>query len=104
MTLVITSSEAVLGSLDLKLIGTDNRILRDIYQKPPHSDQYLQWTSHHLVQQKLGIVQTLMYRADTLIADMGRRGREKEEFREALRNCRYPDWALKEREQRGKPS
>ena len=43
-----------------------------------------------------------MYQADTLIADEGRRGREKEEVREALRICGYPEWALKEGEHRGK--
>ena len=58
-----------LQMLDLKLIRTDNTILTDIYWKPIHTDQYLQWTSHPPVQQNLVIEQTLMYRADTLIAE-----------------------------------
>ena len=32
----------------------------------------------------------------------GRRGREKEKVREALRNCVYPEWAMTEGEQIGK--
>ena len=45
-----------LPMLDLKVIRTDNRIVTDIYWKPPHTDQYLQWTSHYLIQQKLATV------------------------------------------------
>ena len=88
--------------LDLKLTSTDNRIITDIYRKTTHTDQYLEWSSHHPVQQKLGIVQTLMHWTDTLISDEGRRGREKENVTETLRNCGYPEWVLKEGEQRGK--
>ena len=41
-------------------------------------------------------------RADTLIAVEKRRKIEKEKVRTALRICRYPEWALKEEELRGK--
>ena len=43
-----------------------------------------------------------MHRVETLIKDEGRVKREKEKVRVALRNCGYPDWALKEGEQLGK--
>ena len=43
-----------------------------------------------------------MNQADTLISYEDRRESEKEKVRQALRNCGYPDWALKEGEQRGK--
>ena len=65
----------------MKLTRVDNRIETDIYQKLPYTHQYLQWTSHHPVQQKLGIVRTLMHWADTLISVEGRREREKEVVR-----------------------
>ena len=32
----------------------------------------------------------------TLISDAGRREREKDKVRRAVRNCGYPEWALKE--------
>ena len=57
----------ILPMLDMKLSRIDNSIKTDIYQKHPHMDQYLQWTSHHRVQQNLSIVRTLIHRADTLI-------------------------------------
>ena len=65
--------------LDLKLIRTVNSIVTDIYQKSTHTDQYLQRTSDHLVQQKLGIIQTLMYWEDTLNTDEGRRAKRERE-------------------------
>ena len=88
--------------LDLKMERKDNRITMDIYRKPTHTDHYLQWSSHHPVQQKLGVVRTLMNRADTLIADDKLRKQEKEKVRVALRTCGYPEWALKEGELEGK--
>ena len=43
-----------------------------------------------------------MHRADTIISDNNLKKVEKEKIRTALRNCGYPEWALKEGEQRGK--
>mgnify|MGYP001824971233 CR=1 FL=1 len=91
-----------LPMLDLKLIRKDNTITTDIYRKPTHTDHYLQWSSHHPVQQKIGVVRTLMHRAETLIRDEERRKVEKEKVKEALRHCGYPEWALKEGESRSK--
>ena len=97
-----TEVDNSLPMLDLKLNRTNNTIIADIYRKPTHTDHYLQWSSHHPVQQKLGIVCTLMHRADIIISDNNLKKVEKEKIRTALRNCGYPEWALKEGEQRGK--
>ena len=43
-----------------------------------------------------------MHRADTIISDNNLKKVEKEKIRTALRNCGYPEWALKEGEQQGK--
>ncbi|XP_078698375.1 uncharacterized protein LOC144925943 [Branchiostoma floridae x Branchiostoma belcheri] len=74
----------------------DRTITTDVYRKETHTDHYLQWSSNHPVQQKLGIVKTLMHRADTLIQDRTLREVEKGKVRNALRHCGYPDWALRE--------
>ena len=50
-----------LPMLDLKLKREGNSITTDIYWKPTHTDQYLLWSSHHSLQQKLGTVRTLMH-------------------------------------------
>ena len=66
--------------LDLRLTREGNSITvtTDIYRKPTHSDQYLLWSFHHAIQQKLGTVRTLMHRVNTLIANEERRKIEKE--------------------------
>ena len=91
-----------LPMLDLKLIRSGNSVSTDIYRKPTHTDHYLQWSSHHPVQQKIGVVRTLMHRASTLIRDEERRKAEKEKVKDALRHCGYPEWALREGESRSK--
>ena len=52
-----------LPMLDLRMERKDDKIITDIYRKPTHTDHYLQWSSHHPVQQKLGVVKALMHRA-----------------------------------------
>ena len=76
-----TEVDNSLPMLDLKLNRTNNTITADIYRKPTHTDHYLQWSSHHPVQQKLGIVCTLMHRADTIISDNNLKKVEKEKRR-----------------------
>ena len=46
------------GSLDIK-----------IYRKRTHTDQYLNFSSNHPVQHKLGVIQTLYHRANTVITN-----------------------------------
>ena len=84
--------------LDMRLKREGNSITTDIYIKPIHTDQYLLWSSHHPIQQNLGMVRTLMHRVDTLIADEERRKIEMGKVRVALRTFGYLEWALKEGE------
>ncbi|XP_019615955.1 PREDICTED: uncharacterized protein LOC109463556, partial [Branchiostoma belcheri] len=88
-----------LPMLDVMMVrNPDNTITTDVFRKETHTDHYLQWSSNHPVQQKLGIVRTLMHRANTLIEDPALREAEKEKVRVALRHCGYPEWALREGE------
>jgi len=47
--------------LDLLLNRTENVGLKlQIYRKPTHTDQYLNFSSHHLIEHKLSVVRTLL--------------------------------------------
>ena len=76
--------------LDQRLKREGNSITTEIYRKPTHTDQYLLWSSHHPIKQKLNMVRNLMHRADTFIADEERRKVDNEMVRVALRICGYP--------------
>ena len=81
-----------LPMLDVMMIrNPDNTITTDVFRKETHTDHYLQWSSNHPVQQKLGIVRTLIHRASTLIKDPALKLAEKEKVKDALRQCGYPE-------------
>ena len=84
------------------MIRENGSITTNIYRKVTHTYQYLQLTSNQPVHQKLRIVRTLMHLAETPIKDEVKVKIEKEKVRVALKNCDYPDSALKEGDQLGK--
>ena len=45
---------------------TDNTISISVYRKPTHTDQYLQWDSHHNLVAKYSVISTLAHRAKTV--------------------------------------
>ena len=70
------------------------------YRKPTHTDQYLQWDSHHHLSAKFSVIQTLSRRASTMCSNPKLLQKEKEHLRKALTNCSYPKWALDKVEKR----
>ena len=81
--------------LDAKFTRKEDGSMKStVYRKKTHTDQYLNFASHHPKQQKLGVVRTLMHRSETITSEEGDKKEEVEHFREALRVCGYPSWAL----------
>lgn len=82
--------------MDVDIIRQDNSSSSKfkIYRKSTHTDQYLNFNSHHPLHQKLGVVRTLFDRAQTLITTEEDRKAEMEHIKSALRLCNYPDWAF----------
>lgn len=39
----------------------------EIYRKPTHTDQYLRFDLHHLLEHKLGIIKSLQHRAKEVL-------------------------------------
>ena len=71
-----------------------------VYRKPTHTDQYLQWDSHHNLSAKFSVINTLSHRARTVCSNPELLKIEKEHLRKALTQCKYPKWALDKVEKR----
>ena len=84
---------------------SDGTLLITVYRKPTHTDQYLQWDSHHHLSAKLSAIYTLTHRAQTVCSNPELLLKEKAHLRKALTQCKYPKWALDKVEKRlNKPS
>ena len=78
----------------LTTIQSDGSVSVAIYRKPTHTDQYLNFASNHPIEHKLGVIQTLFHRAETVITDPQAVIEEKTHVTKALSKCGYPKWAF----------
>ena len=67
---------------------------------PTHTDQYLQWDSHHHLSAKFSVIQTLSHRTSTVCSNPELLQQEKDHLRKALTKCKFPKWALDKVEKR----
>jgi len=65
-----------------------------IYRKPTHTDQYLNFSSHHPTEHKLSVVRTLLERSQCLVTEIEDRKQEDSHVKEALQACGYPKWTF----------
>ena len=72
----------------------DNSLSITVYCKPTHTDQYLQWDSHHSLSARYSVIGTLTHRAKTVCTDPGLLQKELTNLRKALGKCNYPAWAI----------
>ena len=72
----------------------DNSLSITVYHKLTHTDQYLQWDSHHNLSTKYSVIGTLIHRAKTVCTRPELFQMELEHLREALVKCKYPHWAI----------
>ena len=66
-----------------------------VYRKPTHTDQYLNYQSHHPVHQQLGVIRTLYDRKNRVITEEEDMKEEEEKVNNALEICGYPKWTFK---------
>ena len=78
----------------------DGSLSITVYRKPTHTDQYLQWDSHHHLSAKFSVIQTLSHRASSVCSNPELLQKEKDHLRKALTKCKYPKWALDKVEKR----
>ena len=62
----------------------DGTLSITVYRKPTHTDQYLQWDSHHHLSAKFSVIQTLSHRASTVCSKPELLQQEKDHLRKAL--------------------
>ena len=78
----------------------DGSLTITVYRKPTHTDQQLQWDSHHHLSAKFSVIHTLSHRAKTVCSKPELLQQEKDHLRKALTKCKYPKWALDKVEKR----
>ena len=65
-----------------------------VYRKKTHTDQYLNFDSHHPLHQKLGVIRTLLDRCNNIVTDDLDRVSEVSHIEKALERCGYPKWSF----------
>ena len=65
-----------------------------MYCKPTHTDQYLQWDSHHSLSAKYGVIGTLTHRAKIVCTTPELLQKELTHLRNAMGKCNYPPRAI----------
>ena len=78
----------------------DGSLIFDIFRKPTHTDQYLNFKSNHHANHKIGLVSTLRHRKENIITEEEDKIKEDDHIKKVLKVNNYPDWALKERKKK----
>ena len=72
----------------------DNSLSIKVYCKPTHTDQYLQWDSHHNLSARYSVIGKLTHRAKTVCTTLDLLNEELQHLKEALVRCKYPKGAI----------
>ncbi len=90
-----TESDGKLPFLDTSIVRKDDGSVKLlVYRKPTHTDQYLNYESHHPLHQKMGVIRTLYDRKDNIISEECDRKEEEKKVQSALKTCGYPKWTF----------
>jgi len=80
--------------LDTLLVRWENGSVKLlVYRKKSHTDQYLNFGSHHPLNQKLAVIRTLLERCYSIAPEEDDRKKE-EHVAKAFRKCGYPPWTI----------
>ena len=72
----------------------DNTLVLTVYRRPMHTDQYLQWDSHHNLVTNYRVISTLTHRTRAVCTKPELRNNEMQHCRQAQTKCKYPKWAF----------
>ncbi|XP_072025387.1 uncharacterized protein [Amphiura filiformis] len=89
--------EGTIPFLDTLIVRkADGSVKLLVYRKVTHTDQYLNFESHHPIHHKLGVVHTLLDRMNSIVTEEEDRKQEEEKIKQALGRCGYPGWTFKQ--------
>ena len=71
--------------LDVKRLK-DGSLATSVFRKPTHTDRYLQYSSHHPVNQKLSVARTLFSRANRITSNNEKKIEELHQITITLKN------------------
>ncbi len=81
--------------LDFYIVKKDDGFLKlQVYRKPTHTDLFLNYSSHHSLHQKLGVIRTLYERKDSIVTEPEDKIEEEVKVEKALETCGYPKWTF----------
>ena len=81
--------------LDVRVIReTDGTLSFQVYRKPTHTNQYMNFASHHPLQHKLGVIRTLVDRASSIVTKEEVHMKELDNIYRSLAVCGYSKWTM----------
>ena len=72
----------------------DGSLLTTVYRKPTHTNQYLQWDSHHAISNRYSVFSTLLHRAKDICSTKEQLEEEHSHIQKVLTSCKYPGCAI----------
>ena len=94
-TVETTKADGSMPFLDtLVTPKSDGSLATTVYRKPTHTNQYLQWDSHHAIANKYSIISSLLHRAKHICSNQQLLDEEQTHIQRAQLMCKYPDWAI----------
>ncbi len=82
--------------LDTKVMVKNNGSPKiQVYRKPTHTDQYLNWDSNHPLEHKRSVIRTLLGQADQVVSEEQDKKEEKEHVKKVPKCNGYRNWAMK---------
>ena len=80
-----------LGFLDASVQQMeDGSLATCVYRKPTHTDRYLQYLSHHPVNQKVSVARTSFFRAISITSNKEKKLEELHQITKTLKNNGFP--------------
>ena len=82
-----TKADGSLPFLDtLVTVKEDGSLSTSIYRKPTHTNQYLQWDSHHSIANKFSVINSLIHRANNIYSNQEQKKRRIDTNRKSINN------------------